>query len=158
MAFGRRSTERLAAFSDGVIAIIITIMVLELKAPRDASMAALLELWPVFVSYALSYLFVGIVWVNHHHLLRHVEDASPLVIWANLAFLFFVFFQKAIATQFGDNTELKNMDRVATRRNWIALVLYALAIPAAWLHPAVSLGIIVGTGVLYFIPDARKRT
>src|SRR5271163_373679 len=82
--------ERLGAFSDGVIAVIITIMVLELKAPHEASMAALLALWPTFLSYALSYLFVGIVWVNHHHVLRYTENADSFVIWTNLAFLFFV--------------------------------------------------------------------
>jgi uncharacterized membrane protein len=84
------NTERLGAFSDGVIAIIITIMVLEMKVPRDASMAALLGMWPSFFSYALSYLFIGIVWVNHHHLLRYTENADTLVIWSNLGFLFFV--------------------------------------------------------------------
>jgi uncharacterized membrane protein len=61
--------ERLAAFSDGVIAVIITVMVLELKPPHDASFAALRELWPTFLSYAISYVLVGVVWVNHHHLL-----------------------------------------------------------------------------------------
>ncbi len=63
--------ERLGAFSDGVIAIIITIMVLDLRAPHDASLMALFALWPTFAAYALSYLFVAVVWVNHHHLLRY---------------------------------------------------------------------------------------
>jgi uncharacterized membrane protein len=82
--------ERLGAFSDGVLAIIITIMVLDLKVPHEASPAALEELWPTFLSYALSYLFVGTFWVNHHHLLHHTERAEPGVIWANLLALFFV--------------------------------------------------------------------
>jgi uncharacterized membrane protein len=90
MPVTRATPERLAAFSDGVLAIIITIMVLELKAPRDASPAALFELSPTFSSYALSYLFVGVLWVNHPHLLRYAESATPPVLWPNLALLFFV--------------------------------------------------------------------
>jgi uncharacterized membrane protein len=82
--------ERLNAFSDGVIAVIITIMVLELKPPHDATFASLRELWPTFLSYVISFLFVGVVWINHHHLFRYVERVCPTVIWANLAFLFFV--------------------------------------------------------------------
>jgi uncharacterized membrane protein len=82
--------ERLGAFSDGVIAIIITIMVLDLKPPHESSLQALLGLWPTFSAYALSYLFVGVVWVNHHHLLRYVENASPSIIWSSMVFLFFV--------------------------------------------------------------------
>jgi uncharacterized membrane protein len=82
--------ERLAAFSDGVIAVIITIMVLDLKPPRDASPGALLSLWPAFLSYVLSYIFVGIVWINHHHLLRYVERVEMSIIATNFLFLFFV--------------------------------------------------------------------
>ena len=65
-------------------------MVLDLKVPHEANPAALAELWPTFLSYALSYLFVGTFWVNHHHLLHHTERAEPGVIWANLLVLFFV--------------------------------------------------------------------
>ena len=86
----KATPERLGAFSDGVIAVIITIMVLELKAPHTASPGALLALWPTFASYALSYLFVGTVWINHHHLLRYTDTATPAVIWSNLACLFTV--------------------------------------------------------------------
>jgi uncharacterized membrane protein len=82
--------ERLGAFSDGVIAIIITIMVLDLHVPHDASPASLLALWPTFAAYSLSYLFVGVVWVNHHHLLRYTERAEPALIWANFGLLFSV--------------------------------------------------------------------
>jgi uncharacterized membrane protein len=91
MATRKPTPERVGAFSDGVLAIIITIMVLELKAPRDASLGALMEQWPTFLSYALSYLFVGVFWMNHHHhLFHHTERAEPTVIWANLFTLFFV--------------------------------------------------------------------
>lgn len=84
------SPERLAAFSDGVFAVIITIMVLELRPPRQASFSALLALWPTMLSYAVSYLFIAIVWVNHHHLLRFAEQATAPLIWWNFAHLFLV--------------------------------------------------------------------
>src|SRR5215468_6405302 len=80
--------ERLGAFSDGVFAVIITIMVLDLKPPPPPSFAALLPLWPTGVSYAVSYLFVAIVWVNHHHLLRFADHATPGLIWWKFAHLF----------------------------------------------------------------------
>jgi len=82
--------ERLGAFSDGVIAILITIMALDLHPPHDASPKSLLALWPTFAGYALSYLFVGVVWVNHHHLLRLAGHTEPALIWSNFAFLFTV--------------------------------------------------------------------
>jgi uncharacterized membrane protein len=81
---------RIAAFSDGVIAVIITIMVLDLKAPEDGTFAALWLLWPTVMSYAVSYLFIAIVWVNHHHLLQLVHRTTPRLIWANFAHLFAV--------------------------------------------------------------------
>lgn len=82
--------ERVNAFSDGVFAIIITIMVLELKKPESATFDALFKLWPTWISYAVSYLFIAIVWVNHHYLLQHATKASMRLIWANFAHLFSV--------------------------------------------------------------------
>jgi uncharacterized membrane protein len=84
------TTERAVAFSDGVIAVIITLMALELKAPEEATIEAILALWQTLLSYALSYLFIAIIWVNHHHLLRLVRYASPQLIWINFAHLFLV--------------------------------------------------------------------
>ncbi|SRR5579871_2121091 len=81
---------RLEAFSDGVIAIIITIMVLELKAPEGAEWSSLMPLIPTFVSYVLSFVFVGIYWNNHHHLLQLVERVNGAVLWANLHLLFWL--------------------------------------------------------------------
>ena len=81
---------RLEAFSDGVIAIVITIMVLELKVPHEASFAALGELWPTFLSYVLSFVYVGIYWNNHHHLMHTVGSVGGGVMWANLHFLFWL--------------------------------------------------------------------
>jgi len=82
--------DRLAAFSDAVIAVIITIMVLELRAPDEATLAALLPLWPTAISYAVSYLFIAIIWLNHHHLLSFVRHVTPTLIWVNFAHLFWV--------------------------------------------------------------------
>ena len=79
---------RLEAFSDGVIAIIITIMVLEIKIPHEATMQALLALTPVFISYVLSFLMVAIYWGNHHHLLHTVRHVTTKIIWANMGLLF----------------------------------------------------------------------
>jgi uncharacterized membrane protein len=78
------------AFSDGVLAIIITIMVLELKVPHDADIAALRPLLPVFLSYVLSFVFLGIYWNNHHHLLQAIKHVDGRVLWANLHLLFWL--------------------------------------------------------------------
>lgn len=79
---------RLEAFSDGVLAIIITIMVLEIKVPHEASWTTLLNLAPVFFSYVLSFIYVGIYWNNHHHLFQSVKKVDGRVLWANLGLLF----------------------------------------------------------------------
>ncbi len=82
--------SRLEAFSDGVVAIIITIMVLELKVPHSTDLGGLAELWPVFLSYVLSFVNVGIYWNNHHHLLHAVRQVSGGILWANLHLLFWL--------------------------------------------------------------------
>ncbi len=81
---------RLEAFSDGVIAIIITIMVLELKAPHEPTLEAVRPLLPVFLSYALSFLYVGIYWNNHHHMLHAARRVTGSILWANLHLLFWL--------------------------------------------------------------------
>lgn len=84
------TTTRLEAFSDGVLAIIITIMVLEIKVPHDTSWQALSKILPVFNSYVLSFIFVGIYWGNHHHLLHTTKHVSWKIIWANTHLLFWL--------------------------------------------------------------------
>lgn len=81
---------RLEAFSDGVLAIIITIMVLELKVPHGAGLDDLLPLWPVFLSYLLSFIYVGIYWNNHHHMLHATSRVTGGILWANLHLLFWL--------------------------------------------------------------------
>jgi len=82
--------SRLEAFSDGVLAIIITIMVLELKVPHGAEATALVPLLPVFLSYVLSFVYIGIYWNNHHHMLHTVRKVSGGILWANLHLLFWL--------------------------------------------------------------------
>jgi len=94
--------NRLEAFSDGVIAIIITIMVLELRPPHDASLSALRPLLPVFLSYAMSFLFIGIYWSNHHHLMQAVEHVNGRVLWANLHLLFWLSLTPFVTAWIGD--------------------------------------------------------
>ena len=81
---------RLEAFSDGVIAVIITIMVLELKVPHGEQLVDLLKLWPVFLSYVLSFVNVGIYWNNHHHMLHAVKKVNGSILWSNLHLLFWL--------------------------------------------------------------------
>jgi uncharacterized membrane protein len=88
---GRRMSKgRFEAFTDAVIAVVITIMVLEMKAPHEPTFAALCALWPVLLSYILSFVYVGIYWNNHHHLMHAVEHVNGRVMWANLHLLFWV--------------------------------------------------------------------
>lgn len=84
------SPGRLEAFSDGVIAIILTIMVLELKSPGSADPHALLHEWPIFMSYVISYFYVAVYWINHHHLFHRVKRVDLPILWSNIALLFFM--------------------------------------------------------------------
>jgi TMEM175 potassium channel family protein len=94
---------RLEAFSDAVIAIIITIMVLELRAPHAAEIAALQPLVPVFLSYVLSFVFLGIYWNNHHHLLQAVQHVNGSILWANLHLLFWLSLTPFVTAWMGEN-------------------------------------------------------
>jgi TMEM175 potassium channel family protein len=94
---------RLEAFSDGVIAIIITIMVLELKVPHGAELASLWPLWPVFLSYVLSFVYLGIYWNNHHHMFHATERVSGGVLWANLHLLFWLSLVPFVTWWMGEN-------------------------------------------------------
>ncbi len=94
---------RLEAFSDGVIAILITIMVLELKVPHEADLAALRPLVPVFLSYVLSFIYLGIYWNNHHHLLQAARHVNGNVLWANLHLLFWLSLIPFVTAWTGEN-------------------------------------------------------
>ena len=94
---------RLEAFSDGVLAIIITIMVLELKVPHATSLDALVPLVPVFLSYVLSFVYVGIYWNNHHHMLHATHAVSGRILWANLHLLFWLSLVPFVTAWMGEN-------------------------------------------------------
>ena len=115
--------NRLEAFSDGVIAIIITIMVLELKVPHDSSLAALAALWPVFLSYVLSFVYVGIYWNNHHHFYHVVRHVDGRVLWANLHLLFWLSLLPFVTGWMGEN----HMESLPVALYGVVLLMSALA-------------------------------
>ena len=90
MLHARRSPERLSALSDGVFAVLITVLVLDLRPPEFPTFESLLSLWPTWLSYLVSYLFIAIVWINHHHLMRYATEATTNLVWFNFAHLFSV--------------------------------------------------------------------
>ena len=97
------SKGRLEAFSDGVIAVIITIMVLEMKSPHSPSVAALLPVAPTFLTYVLSFVLVGIYWNNHHHLMHAVHHVNGSILWTNLHLLFWLSLIPFVTAWMGDN-------------------------------------------------------
>lgn len=97
------TANRLEAFSDGVLAIVITIMVLDLKVPQGADWASLRPLLPVFLSYVLSFLYVGIYWNNHHHLIKAVRRVRAGILWANLHLLFWLSLLPFVTGWMGEN-------------------------------------------------------
>ncbi len=181
---------RLEAFSDAVIAIIITIMVLEMRAPHGTDLASLGPLLPVFLSYVLSFVYVGIYWNNHHHFLHAARHVNGRVLWANLHLLFWLSlfpfatawmgenhfapvpvalygavllmaaiawrpFQSAIIAADGSRSELARAVRGHDWKGIAPLVLYAAAIPLAFVHPAISGMLYVAVAVMWFVPDRR---
>lgn len=181
---------RLEAFSDGVIAIIITIMVLELKVPHGVALGDLLKLWPVFLSYVLSFVFVGIYWNNHHHLLHAATRVTAGVLWANLHLLFWLslipfstgwmgenhfaslptalyglnmllagvaYFILSRAIIVADGCEVSTLGRAIgrDRKGVLSLLLYAIAIPLAFVQPWIAGCLFVTVSIMWFIPDRR---
>ncbi len=114
---------RLEAFSDGVIAIIITIMVLELKIPHESTLQALTALLPVFICYLMSFIFIGIYWGNHHHLLHTVRYVSSKIIWSNMGLLFFLSLIPFSTGWMGEN----HFDKLPVAVYAINLLLCAIA-------------------------------
>ena len=115
--------DRVLAFSDGVIAVIITIMVLELKAPHGAEWSALIKLLPVFLSYVLSFLYIAIYWNNHHHLLAASERVSGSVLWANMHLLFWLSLIPFATAWLGEN----HFSKWPTALYGVALLAAAIA-------------------------------
>jgi TMEM175 potassium channel family protein len=185
--------SRFEAFSDGVIAVIITIMVLDMKVPHGESIEALSPVLPVFLSYVLSFVYVGIYWNNHHHMLHATSKVTGAILWANLHLLFWLslipfttgwmgenhfaaaatalygvvllmaaiaywILQQLIISSQGHESVLKK----AIGHDWkgrVSPVLYAIAIPMAFVSRWVSLGLYVLVAFLWLIPDRRiERT
>src|SRR5580765_5961711 len=103
MSHSEMTTRRMEAFSDGVIAIIVTIMVLELRAPSQPTLAALWKIAPVFISYGLSFLVVAIMWVNHHHMIHVVRKVTARLLWSNLNLLFWMSLVPFVTDYLGKN-------------------------------------------------------
>jgi uncharacterized membrane protein len=130
-------TNRLEAFSDGVIAIIITIMVLELKVPHGADLAALTPSLPVFCAYVLSFIYVGIYWNNHHHLIHAARHVNGAVLWANLHVLFWLSLFPFTTNWMGENhlsslpTALYGFDLFMTSVAWYVLTRALIGVDAS---------------------------
>ena len=179
-------TGRLEAFSDGVIAVIITILVLELKVPPRNGVAGLLAALPTVLLYLLTFVQIGIYWVNHHYLVDEADTVTHGMFWANLMFLFclslFPFAMEwigakglssftaalyaavsilpgvgymALWTQIrctsGGSSQISRGKQVAS------LLLYAMAIPAAWYRPSASLALVAMVAVLWLLPPKATR-
>jgi uncharacterized membrane protein len=127
------NSGRLEAFSDGVIAIIITIMVLELKVPHGATADALLPLIPAFLSYVLSFIYVGIYWNNHHHLLHTCERVNGAILWANLHLLFWLSLFPITTAWIGEN-------HLAAQPSALYGVVLLMAAVAYWLLQTAIIG------------------
>jgi uncharacterized membrane protein len=184
---------RLEAFSDGVIAVIITIMVLEMKAPHGYDAAALRPLIPIFLSYVLSFVFVCIYWNNHHHLLQAAKHVNGRILWANAHLLFwlslvpfvtswmgenhfaalpvatygvillcsaiaFTILARALVHHHGKESELAaalGARLEGDRKGNLSLLLYSIAVPAAFLSTWISGAIYVSVAILWLVPDRR---
>jgi len=180
---------RLEAFSDGVLAIIITIMVLELHIPRGETLSALGPLLPVFLCYVLSFVYVGIYWNNHHHMLHATKRVSGRVLWANLHLLFWLSLFPFVTGWMGENSfaaiptalyggvllmaataywilaraliAAEGAESVLARaigrdrKGVLSIVLYAVAIPLAFVGRWPALGIYVLVALMWLVPDRR---
>ena len=180
---------RLEAFSDGVIAIIITIMVLEMKVPHGDDLAVLFPLFPVFLSYVLSFVYIGIYWNNHHHMMHSVQHVSGAILWANLHLLFWlslfpfvtgwtgenhfasrpsalywlVLFMAAIAYWILQKTIICNQGEGSLLahavgrdiKGKVSPLIYAAAIPLAFVESWLANGLYVLVALMWIIPDRR---
>jgi len=182
------TTTRLETFSDGVIAIIITIMVLELPVPHGTGWKDMEPLWPVLGSYVISFINLGIYWGAHHHLLHTIKEVNGRIMWANLHLLFWLSLLPFATAWMGENhfekttvaiyallanlcgiayyillTTIKRSNpgndalhevlRKQSKKGMQSNVLNILAIPAAFLHTAISIALIIMVAIMWLIPD-----
>ena len=183
------TSSRLEAFSDAVIAILMTIMVLELRPPDKASWSALSDLFPVFLTYILSFVFLGIYWNNHHHMLAATDRVNGKILWANLHLLFWLSLFPFMTGWLGNTSAaplptavygavlllaaiayyiLKTAivsaqgpeSRIAQAlgndfKGKVSPVLYAAAIPLAYVSSWISIAIYVLVALMWLVPDRR---
>jgi uncharacterized membrane protein len=171
--------SRIEAFSDGVMAIIITIMILEIKAPESSTIVSLLPLIPVFLSYVLSFIYIGIYWNNHHHMFQVVKKIDGSVLWFNTMLLFwlslipfssapmacygfillmcatsYILLQNKIIKLEGKESVLHqavNKDK----KGKLSMVCYISAIPLAFVSPIISGILYISVALIWIIPDKR---
>jgi uncharacterized membrane protein len=183
------SPARLEAFSDGVIAVIITIMVLELKVPHQNGIAGLRAVLPTLCIYAISFAFTGIYWINHHHLVHRTEEADTAILYANLVFLFclsllpfftsyllekeldsfsviiyaismvvtgfsFLLLRIAIGRRLKQSGAIEQEDIATQRKHYLSLLIYVIAIPLAFYHSYLALGVISLVTLVWIYPTA----
>ena len=183
------STSRLEAFSDGVLAIIITIMVLELAVPDGDTFHALRAELPVLLSYVLSFIYIAIYWNNHHHLLFVTEQVSGGMLWANMHLLFWLSLVPFVTRWMGQNPASSApaaayglvllMAAIAyyilsrsiihsqgehsvlaeavggDRKGVVSVLMYAAAMPAAFLEPWIAYGVYIAVALMWLVPDRR---
>jgi uncharacterized membrane protein len=183
------SPTRLEAFSDGVLAIIITIMVLELHVPHGTEWRSLAPLWPVFLSYVLSFVYLGIYWSNHHHMLHVTRRVNGGILWANLHLLFWLSLTPFTTAWMGENhfapvptaaygavllacaiaywvlqrTIIRSQGEHSIlaaaigsdRKGRMSPAVYALAIPLAFVHPAIAGALYAAVALIWLVPDRR---
>jgi uncharacterized membrane protein len=181
------SPARLEAFSDGVIAVIITILVLELKVPAQDGWPGLRVVWPTVFLYLLTFVQIGIYWVNHHYLVNEAESASHGTLWANLVFLFclslFPFATEWIGAKGLSHfstamyaavsllagaaytalwIQVRSQSAAPPHATWgkqvASVLLYASAVPVAYYRPAVSLALISVVAVMWLLPPKAEGT
>lgn len=182
-------TDRLQAFSDGVLAIIITVMLLEMKVPHGDDLNSLKPVMPIFLSYILSFIYIGIYWSNHHHMLYSVKNVNGAVLWANTHLLFWlslvpfasgwmgenhftkwpvilygmVLFMASVAYYILAQALIKLHGKNSTlgiaigkdKKGIISVVIYVVAIIAAFFNAATSLILYTGVACIWLIPDRR---
>ena len=182
-------TERLSAFTDGVIAIIITVMVLELRVPHGADLSALSPLLPVFLTYLLSFVMLGIYWNNHHHMFALTDRITGGILWANLHLLFWLSLTPFVTGWMGENhfaplptalygvvlllsgvayfvlemTIIRSQGESSKlkaavggdAKGKISVILYAVAIPLAFVNQLLSDAIYVSVALMWLVPDRR---
>jgi len=192
MAHDVYTPGRLEAFSDGVIAVIITIMVLELKVPHQDGFAGLRTVLPTLCLYLISFAFVGIYWINHHQLVHRAHEADELILYANLGFLFclsllpfftsyvlekkmdscsvvlyvssmivtgfsFLLLRLSISRRLRHAGRFEAEDKAIERKNWLSLFVYLVAIPLAFQHPRLSLGLAAFVTIIWVTPTAGLK-